>query len=304
MKVVIKIPQVETETRIGAVFNNLFKVIHETEAVNVYDDVVWDFVKIKFFHPFYICGLSLYRNQCERKIILNGVSENVGRYLSVIEFESPLLVDSIMKIDALTNSYIHKTYIPICKFKTCESSIDSITSSLQKIIQSQCRMSSNMISPLSYLIGEIVTNIHDHAKSEHGYMFSQYLSNENCLNLCIADYGISIYGSFLKSRLVSEQWMENEATVLDKALNHISTKNLPDAENRGYGLPTTKSMLVDGMGGEFFILSGGAFHRHDGNGKSTVSLPKSIYWNGTIVLLKIPLHLPINFNYLNYTERI
>lgn len=104
--------------------------------------------------------------------------------------------------------------------------------------------------------------------------------------------------------MLHENWMENEGAVLEKALNHISTKNLPNAENRGYGLPTTKTMLVEGMGGEFFILSGGAFHRHDKNGQATVCLPPAIYWNGTIVLLKIPIEMPSTFNYLKYTERI
>ena len=95
-----------------------------------------------------------------------------------------------------------------------------------------------------------------------------------------------------------------ERAILDAALHHISTKNLPNAENRGYGLPTSKNMLVGGMGGEFFILSGGAFHRHDRNGEVTVTLPRVINWDGTIVLLKIPISVSDEFNYLNYVEHI
>lgn len=304
MNAVVKIPSVQSDNRIGSVFNSLFNVIHATENINIYDDVIWDFSDVDFIHPFYVCGLSLYRYNCDRNILIRGLSESLRGYLSVIEFDSPLLVKTSDEIKLLANKYIGKSYIPVCKFDTSEESIDTVTSSLQKIIQRQCNIQSKMISPLSYLIGELVTNIHDHSKCEHGFMFSQFLKNENILNLCIADYGITVYGSFIKSKMASQEWMNNEALVLDKALNHISTKNLPDAENRGYGLPTSKSMLVDGMGGEFFILSGGAFHRHDKNGKSTVALPKSIFWNGTIVLMKIPVDIPINFNYLNYTERL
>lgn len=300
----IKIPPVDRDTRIGSVFNMLFRVINETEKIDVYDTIIWDFSESIFFHPFYICGLSLYRTHSERTIRIDGMGNYTKRYLNAIDFESPILVNSSKSIEHLTNAYINKSYIPICKFVTSEKTIDSVTASLQKIIQKQCDIHASMTSPLSYLIGEIVTNIHDHSNCEHGYMFSQYLAKEKCLNVCIADHGITIYGSFAKSKMLHEEWMDNEGAVLEKALNHISTKNLPNAENRGYGLPTTKTMLVEGMGGEFFILSGGAFHRHDKNGKATVCLPPTIYWNGTIVLLKIPIEMPSTFNYLKYTERI
>ena len=40
----------------------------------------------------------------------------------------------------------------------------------------------------------------------------------------------------------------------------ISTKNLPEAENRGFGIVTSKRMLVNGLGGYFLMLSGSALH--------------------------------------------
>jgi hypothetical protein len=62
-------------------------------------------------------------------------------------------------------------------------------------------------------------------------------------------------------------------------------------------------MLVDGLNGGFFMLSGGAFHRHDSTGSDYVSLPKMMNWGGTIVLMRIPLFVPQNFNYMNYVIR-
>lgn len=304
MSTLITIPPVERDTRIGSVFNMLFVVINSTEAACVYDEVIWDFSETHFFHPFFICGLSLYRKHSNRIIKIEGVKPYTRRYLDAINFYDPLSVNDPNEVEILLNRYLSKSYIPICKFNTSESTIDSVTSALQNIIQRQCEVPSHLISALSYLIGELVANIHDHSGSEHGYMFSQYSRKDKCINVCIADFGVSIYGSFAKSRILNDIELSNEGAVLNLALNHKSTKNLPNAENRGYGLPTTKNMLVKGMKGEFFILSGGAFHRHDRSGEATAVLPKRLSWDGTIILLRIPLLVSENFNYLKYAERL
>lgn len=304
MSTIIQIPPAERDTRIGSVFNMLFKVVNSTECCSPYEEVVWDFSRTTFFHPFYICGLGLYRKHCGRKITITGLKSYTNAYLNAICFQEPLIVRDAAEADSLMNRYRKKSYMPICKFSTSENTIDSVTSGLQKIIQMQCGIPAHLISPLSYLIGELVANVHDHSKCDSGYIFSQYLRSERCLNICIADFGISVYGSFAQSRMLNNELMLNEGYVLDAALHHTSTKNLPDAENRGYGLPTTKNMLVSGMGGEFFILSGCAFHRHDRSGEVTVTLPQSINWDGTIVLLKIPMNVSDEFNYLKYVERL
>lgn len=303
--VTVKIPSFDKESRIGQAFNALFLVIAKTEVAGVDDEVEWDFSESQFLHPFLIGGLCVYRHNAERKISLKYLDSLPGAYLSRIHFDSTL---ELLKADdaaALMDEYKSKSYIPICKFGvTNENTIDSVTSALQKIIQTQAKLPAKFVSPLSYLISELTTNIHDHSQSPHGFMFSQYLSREGCINLCIADTGVSIYGSFLSSGKFDIDQLQNEGDVLNMALNHHSTKNLNDQENRGFGLPTTKNMLVDGMGGAFFILSGNAFHRHDPNEKKTAQLPRGFEWQGTIVLLKIPVNLPDGFNYLKYIERI
>ena len=59
-------------------------------------------------------------------------------------------------------------------------------------------------------------------------------------------------------------------------------------------------MLVDGMKGAFFMLSGGAFHRYE-NG-AYINLKNIFRWNGTIILMRIPIVLPDDFNYIDYLE--
>lgn len=64
-----------------------------------------------------------------------------------------------------------------------------------------------------------------------------------------------------------------------------------------------KGALVHGIGGSFFMLSGSAFHRlYPGEEEKYVNLPKSINWQGTIILMRIPTNIPKTFNLYNYIE--
>lgn len=305
MSTVISIPPFDKESRIGKALNLMFYIISRTEAADYSEDVVWDFSNCSFLHPFLVCGLCVYREKSDRNIFLKGLNGYVGRYLSLIHFSDSLELPDAKSATSLMTEYGEKKYIPICKFRTeNDKTIDSITAALQRIIQVQAKLPARFTSALSYLISELTSNIHDHAGSEYGYMFSQYLEREGCINLCIIDNGVSIAGSFEKSKKFKEDQLGNEGDILNMALSHHSTKNLPDQENRGFGLPTTKKMLAEGMRGSFLIVSGNAFHRHDIHGEDTAILPERIGWDGTFVLLKIPVTLPENFNYLNYAERL
>lgn len=87
-----------------------------------------------------------------------------------------------------------------------------------------------------------------------------------------------------------------------KAANRgISSKNLPDAENRGYGIYTSKQMLVEGLGGQYLMISGGNFYLKTPGFDSFYSLPEGLRWNGTIIALRIP-YIVEKFNYVNYLE--
>jgi hypothetical protein len=97
-----------------------------------------------------------------------------------------------------------------------------------------------------------------------------------------------------------EQLDNSESSALLLALSGKSTKNRPESENRGYGISKTRELVVNGLGGEFFLLSGSAFARHDAGGEIIADLPGDLRWNGTIALLKIPTVMPPQFNIYNY----
>lgn len=299
MCISINIPNVDRDDRIGSAFNHLFQVIIQTEKSQD-KKMEWDMKTAAFFHPFYLAPLAIYKQTCENSVICKNIPKRIHGYLDLVKFENPLKITEDMDFESMLKPYILKSYIPVCKFELCKSNVDSLQSILQKVICKQSKADDRVITPLSYLLGELIDNMNEHSKGKYGYIFSQYLKKEECIDLVVADDGITIFSSYLQACKYLNEINGDEAIALKLATEGKSTKNLPDTENRGYGLSSSKDMLVNGLHGSFFILSGGAFHRHDSCGRITIKLPGTVYWNGTVILMRIPVHIPNNFNYNKY----
>lgn len=301
MSEVVNIPKVDRDERIGSAFNHLFNVINKTEGF-AKEKVQWNFSESSFFHPFFIAPLALYKKSCCKDIECINKSKYIDSYFNMIYFNNPLYVDSNTNLEEILKGYLKKSYIPICCFDLCNNNIDSLQTIIQRIIEKQSSADRKITTPLSYFLGELICNISQHSQSNVGYIYSQYLKREKCIDICIADSGITVYGSYIKANKYMDEIGDDEAVALKKANEGYSTKDLPNAENRGYGIISTKNMLVDGLKGSFFMLSGGAFHRHDNDGSEFTRLPKSIYWNGTIILMRIPVDVSEDFNYMEYIQ--
>lgn len=301
MNNVINIPSVDEDERIGSVFNHLFQVIHQTDNCGI-DDLLWDLSNVSFFHPFFLAPLVIYKQRCEKNVVCINRPNCITGYLDLVYFEKPLLVNGDANMKEMLEPYISKTYLPVCQFDLQKSNIDDLQSILQKIIRKQSGADYRIVTPLSYLLGELIDNMNEHSRGKHGYIFSQYLKKEKCINLVLADDGITVFGSYVNAKKYLDEIDGNEAEALRLANEGKSTKNLPDAENRGYGISSSKEMLSDGLHGSFFMLSGGAFHRYDSSGSVFVKLPSTIYWDGTIILMRIPVEVPVDFDYSKYTR--
>lgn len=301
MSNIVSIPNVCRDERIGSAFNHLFRLIHQVESISN-DDVVWDFKECSFFHPFFLFPLALYKNSCGKSVIFKNMSSYLREYSKLIYFEDLLHINKDTHIEDILNGYMDKTYIPICKFDLCMSNIDGLQSCIQRIIESQCKADKRITTPLSYFLGELICNMNQHSDSLHGYIYSQYIHQERCIDMCIADSGITILGSYVKTKKYLEKIGDDDAIALKMANEGYSTKDLPDNESRGYGISSSKNMLVDGLRGAFFMFSGGAFHRHSDCKSDYIKLPQSIYWSGTVILMRIPIEVPDDFNYEKYVE--
>ncbi len=74
------------------------------------------------------------------------------------------------------------------------------------------------------------------------------------------------------------------------------------AENRGYGIKTSRKMIVNGLGGYYSIISGDAMYIYTPKNETILVLPNSIKWKGTIVAIRMPFKDVRNFNYSLYLE--
>jgi hypothetical protein len=296
---IIKIPNVTRDERIGSAFNDLFRVIDQTECAADMT-VVWDFSDSCFFHPFFLAPLSIFLNSCSKKIECINIPERIQLYFDTVHFITPLQISSMSDVTQL-KQYQSRSYIPICRFNPNDIRInDAMQSVIQYVIEHQSNADVTIKTPLSYFLGELICNISQHSYCDHGYIYSQYLSREKCVDICIADAGITVYGSYIRAGKYVDKIGDSETAALIMANEGFSTKDLPDAENRGYGISTTKKMLVEGLKGEFFMLSGSAFHRHLCTEAKFIQLPDTFRWEGTVILMRIPVNVPPEFDYSKY----
>lgn len=263
------------------------------------ENITLDFSDVKFLTPLYVLPLVVFLNSCNKNITI----VNMNEYLQTIGFAKGMCPDKMRKSEfiAIMEKYSQKTYIPIVSFpatKDSDDEKDAILSTVESIIMRQLNLDSNISTGLKYMLGESIDNIIQHAQSERGYIFAQSYPNKKFLDICIADSGITLLGSY---QTLPDNEIESDLEAIQAANRGISTKNLPNAENRGYGIITSKKMLIDGLDGSFIMMSGNALHLYNSEHQKFIETPSSIRWDGTIIALRMP-YLNKDFHYINYIE--
>lgn len=281
--------------------DGLLEAMNAINQINEASDekITLDFSDVGFVTPLYILPLVVFLNGCSKDITITNVSE----YLQTIGFTNGMQPDKMRKSEflAIIEKYSRKTYIPIVSFPTTRDSDDekdAILSTVESIIERQLGLTSNIAIGLKYMLGESIDNIIQHANSERGYIFAQSYPGQGYLDICIADSGITLLGSY---QTLPDNEIESDLEAIQAANRGISTKNLPNAENRGYGIITSKKMLIDGLGGTFVMMSGNALHLYNSLDRRFVETPENIRWNGTIIALRVP-YMNKDFQYINYIE--
>lgn len=258
-----------------------------------------DFENIPFVTPLFILPLMVFIKGCNKEIKFH----NLNSYMNTIYFGEGLRPEDIPnhQFNKKLESYSQKTYIPIINFPAVSSAIDeknAILSAVENIIVKQLRIETNVTTGLKYIIEESVDNITEHSESERGYIFVQSYPQKKFLDICIADNGITLLGSYQKNH---DSKYNNDLEAIQAANNGISTKNLPNAENRGYGIITSKKMLTKGLSGHYIMISGNAVHINNLSIDNYFTLPSNLRWDGTIIAMRIP-YINTNFNYINFVE--
>ena len=273
----------------------------QVEAVPVAEDeeVTVDLAETEFTSPVFILSLIVYLTRCGRKVYLR----NVTPYLETIGFsDGGIKPDRMRQTEfmAILEKYASKTYVPIVDFSAERNSDakEAVSSIVENMIIRQLSIKSNVATGFKYMVDEILDNITEHSESDRGYIFAQAYPHKGFLDVCIADRGVTLLGSYLK---LENNEIADDMEAIKAANRGISSKNRPEAENRGYGIRTSKGMLVDGLGGQYLMISGEGLYFKSPGYDSFFRMPRGLRWNGTIVAMRIPYEKS-QFNYINYIE--
>lgn len=281
----------------SAIFESL-SLIDKLKTVSKDENIDIKFIDAEKLNPFFLLPLALNLLKIENLI---NISENP--YLDEIFFISGLDPDTmrISEFIAITEIYSDKDFIPLIKFPSILSKDDKkdvIISTIDNLITRQADINKNVSIGIKYIISEIIDNITQHANSQSGYILTKINKEDSYIDICIADMGIGLLNSYINTGDID---ITTDLEAIQAANRGISTKNLPNAENRGYGIITSKKMLSEGLNGNFFMMSGNSIHFFNRNTQKFIIIPNRVKWQGTLIGLRVPYINP-DFNYVNFIE--
>lgn len=256
--------------------------------------VILDISRSQFFLPTFLAPICVTCNQLTRSGCEVSVKEPpsypIKSYLNQIKF--PLGTEK--------PGEEYDNQIPLCLMNTEleDGVVEIISGELTKLLK-KCLTSMKQehgIEWIKYPITEIIDNVDDHSNCNYGAVIVQNYPTKEFLDICIADDGISIPGSY-DTYDVS---YDDDLDAIQKAMvEGISTK--PNTGHlRGFGLRTTVEMVCDGLSGEVFLSSRNATISRIRNRDSS-EICHDMDWSGTVFAAR--LHPPDDdFHYLDYVS--
>lgn len=206
------------------ILSGLREVLNVIDKITKTSDVnIIDFKNNRFVSPIFILPLLVYVKGSGRLIDF----VNLGSYLKTIKLDVGGLRSEDISgeyFEDYMNKFKHKTFLPIINFSAEQRHYrerNLILSSLENILKSQLRLESNITIGLKYIIQESIDNIIEHSESNRGYILCQAYPNKKFLDICIADNGITLLGSYVKSGFTG---ITDDLTAITKANKGISTK--------------------------------------------------------------------------------
>jgi hypothetical protein len=285
----------------GQSLRSLLDVLEQWSKFADKKELLIDLSKALFVHPFFILPLcALCANEKEKgKKIHFKLSKNIESYLWTINFPSGF--------DAIANEnwekdllkFSTRTYLPVCKIpaSTKHTNIrEQLLTAFENILIQQARLKGQMITAVKYLISEAMDNIAEHSLAKTGWIMVQSYPQKGYIDICIADTGSGILGSYKKT---GNAEITSHTKALQFAINGKSTKQV--TETRGYGIDTSRRMLVEGLKGKYVLFSGNALYIYT-NELEQITPLKTSGWKGTLLALQIPAKTPENFNYTTFLE--
>jgi hypothetical protein len=259
----------------------------------------------KHLSPILLCGLAvLVRRHRERGLSASSDptcrNTELRAYLDEIRFPDGLAGDwnderNRNAIKAVTN----RRFTPLVSFAADmrpNMERDEFLQGIENELIGKCRLVGQMSAVMKYLLSEITGNIFYHAGEGTGFMVAQYDANNRYLDIAIADTGRGLRATYIKS---GKHAPANDTEALRLALEGRSAK----AElHRGFGIRTSRRMVVKGLGGHFLLWSGSAMLIDNTTGASIAELTDGTSLPGCFFALRIPTVAPSSFTMTDYYE--
>lgn len=302
----INIP-VRTHEEFGHSISKLLKLISLLVASKE-NEVELDFSQARMLNPFFLgglaCSLHHFRSHGKQINLNHANNYNINTYLERIFFP-----ECFTPLKDYENDFFHrlddyrvKTYIPIIAFPTGSDAYhgtvrEKVLNAVSALLKTQLNFREKERQPLSNFLDELTHNVNDHSGAKYGYLFAQFYPSSNYLDLVICDHGKGIFKSYENTAKFNPK---DEIEALQFAIMGISTKDLP--ESKGFGISTSRKMLVNGLGGKFFIWTGNTAYLETVERVNILDIPENCYFQGTFVALRIPTIMPERFNFYEFIE--
>jgi hypothetical protein len=270
-----------------------------------WSEIEVDFGNNKFLVPHYLGPLScILRQKAQQGIKISILNANENSYLSTVKFPLGMDFETLNHedISLYFNQYETKRYLPIIHFPTGtlfkEAEIrNKLLSAINALLKQQLKLPINILQAFYYFLDELTQNIVDHSGVFYGTIFAQFYPDKRFLDLSICDSGNGIFKNYLLSK---KHEPKTNAEALNYAVYGRSTKDIP--ESRGFGLNTSRTMLVKGMQGKFFLMSGNDFFVQTVIKEEIITLNEKTYYSGCMLNLRIPIFESETFSIHSYTD--
>ncbi len=235
----------------------------------------------KWATPIGLLPLAIYANRLNLNVTYGRNATGVRSYLERIRFP-----EGTPNLKWARSS----SYLPITRLSP-ESDDETLTRYEELILKGikKKEIRDSFRDALKYLTSELVTNIKEHAHTDHYWILAQYWPKTETCQIAIADAGIG----YLESYRNTEYEVSTNKEAITNAINGNSSKN--DVE-RGAGIPGVVKIFCEGYGGDIIIMSGDALLYL--NRKNNDFYELDVPWDGAFVGLQFKLSVINTLAYL------
>lgn len=142
------------------------------------------------------------------------------------------------------------------------------------------------IETFKYIMSELIDNIYQHSNFTRAFAMTKKYPNEDFIELCIFDNGITIPQNMAQYGLRFTFPYES----IIEAINGLSTKI---EAGRGTGLESTMRILLEGASGQIFLVSGYGAVYLDKYNKIKYNLTRKMRLDGTLIGIRVPYPSPV-----------